>query len=176
MTRELEARDAKLGPKMQALNERQRNFVIALFIVKPGHGSAVRAARSAGFGTEKSSNQTMASIASRLMHDDRIIEATREHGEKFLKATVPAALRALEKLILTPAHKDHGRAVAAVVDRLYPLETQHNLKVEHTAGPGFQETTEVLARIAALAEKFRVSLPAPTVIDVIPSEVFHADS
>ena len=171
-----EADDAKLGPKMLALNDRQRKFVVAIFIVKPGHGSAVRAARSAGFGTAKSSNQTMASIASRLMHSDLIIEATREYGERFLKAAGPAALRALEKLILTPAHKDHGRAVAAVVDRLYPMETQHNLKVEHSAGPGFKETAEVLARIADLAAKFRVSLPAPTVINVSPNEVGHVDN
>jgi phage terminase small subunit len=167
--------DAKFGPKMEALNERQRKFVVALFIVKPGHGSAVRAARSAGFGTDKSSAQTMASIASRLMHDDRIIEATREYGERFLKAAGPAALRALEKLILTPSHKDHGRAVAAVVDRLYPMETQHNLNVEHNVGPGFKETAEVMARIADLAAKFRVSLPAPTVINASPNEVDHVD-
>jgi phage terminase small subunit len=146
--------DGALGPKMSALSERQQKFVIALFIVKQGHGAAVRAARSAGYGTSASNNQTMASISSRLMHDERILEAVREYGERFLKAAGPSALRALEKLILTPSHKDHGRAVAAVVDRLYPTETVHNVKVEHDVTPSFKDTAEVMERIAALAARY----------------------
>jgi predicted dinucleotide-utilizing enzyme len=124
---------AKLGPKMQALTEKQRNFVIALFAVRQGHGAAVRAARAAGWGTPSSSAQSMATISSRLMHNDAIIEGMREYGEQFLKAAGPAALRALEKMILTPSHKGHERSVAAVVDRLYAVETRHLVDVHHHA-------------------------------------------
>jgi hypothetical protein len=138
-----DANEPKLGPKMLALNERQQKFVICLFVVKPGHGAAVRACRAAGWGTPTSSPQSIANIASRLMHSDHIIEAMREYGEQFLKAAAPAALRALEKLILTPSHKGHERAVSAVVDRLYPLETVSTLNVRHDATPSFKETAEV---------------------------------
>jgi hypothetical protein len=161
----IEPVEAKLGPKMQALTEKQRNFIIAMFTVRQGHGAAVRAARAAEFGTPSSSPQSMATIASRLMHTDAIIEAMREYGEQFLKAAGPTALRALERLILTPGHKGHERAVSAVVDRLYPIETQHTVKVEHSASPDFKETTQILAKIAELAAKFSVRLPSPTIIE-----------
>jgi hypothetical protein len=152
--------DATLGPKMLALNERQRKFVIAVFAVKQGHGNAVRAARASGWGTADSSPQSIASIASRLMHTEAIIEGMREYGEQFLKAAGPTALRALEKLILTPSHKGHERAVSAVVDRLYPLETVATLNVRHDATPAFKATADVLARIgtAGAARRFFVFL------------------
>lgn len=163
--------DLKLGPKMLAITEKQRAFVVALFTVRQGHGAAVRAARASGWGNAGSSPQSMATIASRLMHDDRIIEATREYGEQFLKGAAPAALRALHKLIATPSHKGHERAVAAVVDRLYPLETVHNVNVAHDVTPNFKESAQILARIEELAAKFRVRLPAPTVIEGEAAEV-----
>jgi hypothetical protein len=158
--------EAKLGPKMQALNEKQRNFVIAMFTVRQGRGAAVRAARLSGWGQPLSSAASMATIGSRLMHNDAIIEAMREYGEQFLKGAAPAALLALEKLILTPGHKGHERAVSAVVDRLYPAEIVHNVKHEHThdATPNFKETAQVLERIAELAAKFSVRLPAPPLL------------
>jgi hypothetical protein len=72
----LEPIDAKDGPKMQALpTDRHRAFVRALYQVRPGHGAAVKAAKMAGFGTAESSPQSMATIASRLKHDDRVLEA-----------------------------------------------------------------------------------------------------
>ena len=118
--------EATFGPRMLALNERQQKFVVALFTtVKPGHGAAARAARAAGFGTPGSSPSSIATIASRLMHEEKLLDAMREFGEQFLKGSAPAALRALQKLILTPGHKGHERAVAAVVDRLYPVEPGH---------------------------------------------------
>jgi hypothetical protein len=161
----LEPNEAKFGPKMQALNEKQRGFVIAMFTVRQGRGAAVRAARLAGWGQPLSSAASMATIGSRLMHNDAIIEALREYGEQFLKGAAPAALLALEKLILTPGHKGHERAISEIITRLYPAETQHVVKVQHDATPDFKETAQVYARIAELAAKFSVKLPAPLVID-----------
>jgi hypothetical protein len=165
--------ETKLGLKMLALNERQRNFIIAMFTVRPGHGAATKAARLSGWGNAGSSPASMATIASRLMHSDPIIEGMREYGEQFLKGTAPAALRALEKLILTPSHKGHERAVSAVVDRLYAVETTHLVKVQHDVTPDFRETAQIHARIAELTAKFRLQLPAPAarVLDGEFSEV-----
>ena len=80
-------------------------------------------------------------------------------------AAAPPAIRALSHLIETPSHKDHARGIAMVLDRVHPAETQHTVKVEHSATPDFKETAQVLARIAELAAKFSVRLPAPRVID-----------
>jgi hypothetical protein len=164
----LDRSEPKFGPKMLALpTEKHRNFVIALFTVRAGHGAAARAARAAGFGTETSSPASIATISSRLMHDDRVIEAMREYGEQFLKAAGPNALRALEKLILTPSHKGHERAVAAVVDRLYPVETVQTLNVRHDATPAFRATADVLARITEVAARLGIdSHSLPPLIDL----------
>ena len=158
--------EAKLGPKMLALSEKQRNFIIALFVVRQGHGAAVRAARASGWGTPSSSAQSLATISSRLMHNDAIIEGMREYGEQFLKAAGPAALRALEKLILTPGHKGHERAVDAVVSRLYPVETTHKVTVEHQASSSMKATAEVFERIMLLAARAGV----PPMIDLTPEK------
>ena len=154
--------DAKEGAKMQALpSERHRAFVRAIFQVKPGYGSAVKAAKIAGFGTPTSKPQTMATIASRILHDERVLEAIREYGDRFLLATSPLALRALQKLIQTPAHKDHARGIAMVLDRTSPVELNVKHKHEHDVTPNAMETAQILQRIAELSTKFSVRLPAP---------------
>jgi hypothetical protein len=163
---ELEPAEAKLGPKMLGLTLKQRNFVIALFAVRQGRGAAVRAARAAGFGNPGSSPASMATISSRLMHTDAIIEGMREYGEQFLRGAAPAALLALQKLILTPSHKGHERAVTGLVQRLYPTETQYTVKVEHTASSSMKATAEVFARIMDLSARANV----PPMIDVTPEK------
>lgn len=157
--------DAKAGPKMRALpTDRHRDFVRALFQVRPGHGAQVKAARLAGFGTETSSPQSIATIASRLMHDERVLEAIREFGERFIRGASPIALKAAQRLILDPKHKDHARAIGMVLDREFPLQTVHNVKVEHEVSASMQATAEVYAKIMELAARARV----PPMIDVTP--------
>jgi hypothetical protein len=152
------------GPKMLALpSDKHREFVVALFVVRPGFGAPSRAARLAGWGTETSSKNSITSMASRLMHNEAVLDAIREYGEQFLRGAGPNALRALENLVNSPAHKDHGRAVAAVIDRLYPAEQVQTLNVRHDATPEFRSTAEVMARIAELSAKFGVA--PPKVID-----------
>jgi hypothetical protein len=94
------------------------------------------------------------------MHDDRILLAMREYGEQ-------GALKALRKLIDTPSHKRHERAVT-VLDRMYPVENVLNVKHNHDVTPNFQNTAKTMARMVELAAKFGApmpSLPAPIVID-----------
>jgi len=155
-----EAIEAKLGPKMLALSEKQQKFVIALFTtVRPGHGAASKACRLAGFGTPTSSPQSIATISSRLMNDERVLEGMREYGERFIRSTAPAAIRAMHKLILTPSHKDHGRAVGMLLDRVHPAEMVHKVKHEHDVTPNAMETAHILKRIAELCSKFNVAAP-----------------
>src|SRR5580698_200728 len=94
----LEPVDAKDGPAMLALpTDRHRAFVRALYQVKPGHGMYVRAAKVAGFGSPDSTPQSMATIASRLKSDERVMRAISEEDQKHIRGAAPRALRALDR-------------------------------------------------------------------------------
>jgi hypothetical protein len=162
----LEPVDAQDGAAMKALpTDRHRAFVRALYTVRPGHGARVKAAKLAGFGTPTSTPQSMATIASRLSHDERVLAAIAEEDQKYIRSSAPRAIGALSRLIENPGHKDHARGIAMILDRTMPLETVHNVQVKHDATPEFKETAQVLARISELAAKFSVRLPAPLIIE-----------
>lgn len=165
----LEPIDAKDGPMMLALpSDRHRAFVRALYQVRPGHGAAVRAAKMAGFGTAESSPSSMATIASRLKHDERILAALEEEDKKFIRASAPRAVSALARLVEDPDHKDHARGISMVLDRVHPAEQVHKVTTTHDVTPAFQDTAKTMARMAELAAKFGAPmppLPAPIVID-----------
>jgi hypothetical protein len=162
----LEPVDAIDGPMMKALpTDRHRAFIRALYQVKPGHGANVKAAKLAGWGQPLSSPASMATIASRLAHDERVLAAICEEDEKRIRSSAPRAISALSALVENPKHKDHARGIAMVLDRVHPVETTHHVKVEHDATPNFKETAQVLERIAELAAKFSVRLPSPNIIE-----------
>jgi hypothetical protein len=124
--------NVKWGPAMRALSDRGRAFVLALFSVAPGFGAAVRAAQEACYGTTTSTPQSMASIASGLMHDEKILAAVREHSERYIKNSAPRALTALMNLIEDPSSRDHARGIAMLLDRVHPVESHHSIDVQHT--------------------------------------------
>jgi hypothetical protein len=165
----IEPVDAKDGPAMLALpTDRHRAFVRALYTVRPGHGARVKAAKLAGFGTPQSTVQTMATIASRLAHDERVLAAIAEEDQKYIRSSAPRAMGALSRLIEDPRHKDHARGIAMILDRTMPLETV--VKVNHDATPAFSATAHVLARIADLAARAGIDLSKlPPMIDVTPA-------
>jgi hypothetical protein len=153
---------------MKALpTDRHRAFVRAMYQVKPGHGAAVRAAKLAGFGTPESSPQSMATIASRLTHDKRVQEAFAEQDELHIRASAPRAIRALSALIENPKSKDHARGIAMIIDRTMPVETVHNVKVEHEPSSSMKATAEIFERIMVLAARAKV----PVMIDLTPEKV-----
>lgn len=149
--------------------DRHRAFVRALYSVKPGHGANVKAAKLAGFGSPTSTPQSMATIASRLAHDERVLAAIREEDEKRIRSSAPRAIAALSALIENPKSKDHARGIAMVLDRVHPAETI--VKMQHDATPAFKATADVLARIAALAARAGIDLSKlPPMIDVTPGK------
>ena len=147
--------------------DRHRAFVRALYTVHPGWGARVKAAKLAGFGTPTSSAQSMATIASRLSHDERVLAAIAEEDQKYIRSSAPRAIGALARLIENPNAKDHARGIAMVLDRTMPLETVHNVKIEHEASSSMKATAEVFERIMELAARARV----PPMIDVTPQKV-----
>jgi hypothetical protein len=157
----LEPIDAQDGPAMQALpSARHRAFVCALYTVRPGWGASVKAAKQAGFGTPTSSAQSMATIASRLRHDDRILAAIAEEDQKYIRSSAPRAMSALVRLIENPKAKDHARGIAMVLDRTMPVEQLHTVKHEHDVTANAMNTAQTLQRIAELCSKFNIAAPA----------------
>ena len=110
----------------------------------------------------------MATIASRLTHDKRVQEAFAEQDQLYIRASAPRAIRALSALIENPEAKDHARGIAMVLDRVHP--TENTLTVKHDATPAFQNTAEVMKRVAELAAKCNIALPAPKVINAVANE------
>jgi hypothetical protein len=87
------------------------------------------------------------------MQDQRIVEAVAEESQKFLRAIVPEAVAALRRLVNDPKHRDHGRAVLAMIDRIDPVETRHVVDVHRRTEIAVVTTDEVLKKINELATK-----------------------
>lgn len=164
--------ESDFGPAMRALHPKQQAFVLAMYAVKPGHGAAVRAAKASGYGTSTTDAKSWSSIAARLRSDEKIQAALAEEDQKRIRAAAPRAIRALEHLIETPSHRDHGRALGMVLDRVHPVETTHRVEVEHRHAVAAPE--DVIARIREIAARVGVvpfGLPAPRVIDGTCEEI-----
>jgi hypothetical protein len=120
------------GPCMAALpSDKHRAFVLSLYEIERGHGSHVKAAKMAGFGTDTSSARSWGVIASKLFNDPRIQAAMHEEDQARIRASAPRAILGLQHLIEDPTHRDHGRAIGIVMDRVHPTETRHTVEVTH---------------------------------------------
>jgi hypothetical protein len=160
--------DAVDGPKMAGLpSDRHRAFVRALYEVPPGFGFGVKAAKMSGWGCETSTAHCMAVIASKLMHDERVLEAIHEEDRKRIRASAPRAIRALSDIIENPDSKDHVRGIGMILDRTHGVQTTHVVSVEHRASASMEATAQVMARILELSE--RAMIDAPKMIDVTPT-------
>jgi len=86
----------------------------------------------------------------------------QEESQRRLRLLPPVAIQALEKLIGDSSHRDHMRAVAAVIDRVDPLQQSLNVNVRHDPAPTLEMTQKVLDKIEALARRAGIAaLPAP---------------
>ncbi|MDH2353499.1 hypothetical protein QCM80_22965 [Bradyrhizobium sp. SSUT112] len=138
---------------MSALNERQKRFVHALFLAPKSHGSRTFAAKAAGYGTPTSSRQSLSQIGHQLSTDPKVQAAISEVSASYLTTLGPPAVRALRKLLEDPKHKDHGRALGIIMDRVTPVQSTAVLKLQHDASPALVATAAVLKRIADLATR-----------------------
>jgi hypothetical protein len=122
------------------------------------------AARQAGYGTPTSSSKSLGVIAGRIIHDDDVQDAIKEHAHRVMRAIPPEAIRALKELIRDPKHRDHARAIAMVIDRTDPLQTLTTVRIEDTRPPSIEATQAVLDRIEELMKRAGLA-PPPKVID-----------
>jgi hypothetical protein len=153
------------GPAMRALaTDRQRAFVRALFDAPSKDGRVSWAARAAGYGTPTSSDKVFSTIGARLHTSEPIQRAIAEHSARVLRGLSPSAIKALEDLIANPLHRDHARGIAMVLERSDPIETRHNVTVEHKDERQLVAATkEVIERIHALARRVGVPQLAPPI-------------
>jgi phage terminase small subunit len=154
--------DTHVGPAMRALTEKQRRFVLALFEAPKKYGRGVFAAERAGY--EASSRGNLSIIASQLNADPRVQAAIAEVSQARFTILGPTAVYAIEKLLENPRHRDHGRALAMVMDRVAPALSTAVVKIEGEVKLNAGDAALVLERIEELSRKFMVALPAPKVI------------
>jgi hypothetical protein len=142
----------QLGPAMQALpNAKWRAYVYHLITQKSGHGALTRAARAAGFG-KNSTPTNLAKLAWRLSREERVIAAVAEESKKVIRLGHPEAAAAVINLIRNPKHRDHMRAVDAVLSRADPIEShsRHNIEVLHRTIDPDREALEELRALRHL--------------------------
>jgi hypothetical protein len=151
---------------MAALPPKRRDFVVNLYDEEApakGDGLLIFAAAKAGYGTGQSSNKVLSVIANRLIQDDRVKEAIAEYSRGLVRAISPEAVCAVRALVRDPTHKDHARAVMAIMDRFDPLETTHTVKIEDNRPPSAEVTQAVLDRIEQLMLRVGLVKPAPVI-------------
>lgn len=140
--------DAKLGPAMSNLNERQRAFVVAM--VEMGGINFTRAALAAGYGNGKT--DAAAVQGNRLAHDENIIAAIHEEAYRRLRSGNIMAVQTLLEIADDHAaeNKDRLKACEMILNRSgIPATTEHLVKVERAD----MSEEVMIKRIRQLAQK-----------------------
>ena len=120
------------GPKMQALNERERKFCwayVTAMMAFGGDASAADAAREAGYSDASGAAKVR---ANELLHRERVQEALDELAQREMRGLALPALLALKRVMEDPQHRDHVRAILAVLNRVGMSErTEAHVTVTH---------------------------------------------
>lgn len=123
--------DGKLGPKMSALTEKQREFV--RYLVERGDRDHTHCAKLAGYSANSANSLRV--TAHHLFHDERIQEAIREESQRRLVGMLPLATRIVGDILASEDAKDENRLKAAgmVMDRggMHQVQEQkHSLEFD----------------------------------------------
>ncbi len=131
-----------VGPKMAALDERQRKFAWAMAY---GEWNAAAAAREAGYSDVKDACKVRGYD---LLHNPRILDAIEEATRSVMRALGPLAVGAATKILKDTSHPAHARMVETILDRSgHSARTEHKVTVEHTVDT---KELEALAQRLAL--------------------------
>lgn len=162
--------EPELGPKMRALNERQRAFVMAV-IEQPGITQG-EAARRAGYSA--SSDGLLRKTGHFLAHDERVIAAIHEVAGQRMRSSSLLAADVLVGLLGSGDEKVQLKAAGMLLDRVgFGAQQNININQHVTDNSG----KAIMDRIAALADKLGLDkgrllgAPAAPVLDAEFSEV-----
>lgn len=135
------------GPAMSALSEKEQVFVEAYMSNKSGS----EACRIAGYGNDEgtSTPETMAKIAYRLVHRDRIIAAFTEVSKQAVRKLVPQALQAMSDIVNDRHGKDRFNAARFLLAKHEPEVTKIDAHVTHEI---VDHTAEAIAQLRALKQ------------------------
>ena len=141
-----------LGPAMRELSEMQRAFVRSLVTQRPGYGALTRAAKAAGYGknSQGGAPANISKHAHDLSRNEKIIAAISEESKKVIRTAFPEAVSALLNMIRDVNHRDHARAVMALIDRCDPPQTKHSIDVVHRTIDPDREALEELKALRRL--------------------------
>jgi phage terminase small subunit len=138
----------EFGPKMQALDDRRKRFVLAL--VEDPMISGAEAARRAGYSDVAEGAKVR---AHGLMHDKRVVEALQEQAGKRLWSVSLKAAGRVETMIDSDDEKIALKASLAVLDRV-GWAAQQNININQTVTD--QSGKGILKRIEELADRLGV--------------------
>ncbi len=141
----------ELGPKMLALSEKQRRFVLEL--VADPLMSRTEAARLAGYQNSNPDGAALRVAGHRLMHDQRIIDAMHEQAGKRLWALSMKAAHRVDQMLDSEDEKIALKAAVAVLDRT-GFGAQQNINIHQTVRD--ESSKAILGRIEALADRLGV--------------------
>jgi hypothetical protein len=135
---------------MRALpNAAWRIFCLALVTGRQKHGRYSAAARAAGLG-KNSTPANLAKLAWKIAHDERMIDAVAVESRKYLRGAHPEAVAALVNMVRDKKHRDHARAVMAIVDRTDPVIGRQQIEVTHKIVDPDQQALEELRALRQL--------------------------
>jgi hypothetical protein len=142
------------GPAMAALTEKQRRFVMELRYGPAGYGSEVRAARAAGYGNSRSTDNSMKVTAHQTLHNPKVQNALHEIGGKVIRAEAFQSIKNTVTIANDLTHRDCLKANIALMDRGgFAVETHHTVTVERSPATIALATEQILQRIALLTAK-----------------------
>lgn len=137
--------DGHLGPAMEALPPRQRQFVFALIQTGCTQSKAAELAGYAG------GPNTWKAMGWRLAHDSRVQAAIHEEAQKLIRSTSVMAINVITEIASNPKveAKDRLKAAVELLNRSgLHAHTEHKLTVEH-----HRSETEEVQRIRQFAEQ-----------------------
>lgn len=158
----------RCGPKMQAITENERRFVIAM--VETGGSDPKLAAQMAGYGGTENSRSV---AVHRLMHSEDVLAAIREETDKLLRFSALIGYKALEEIAQDRANPKRFNAAVELLNRAGLQVIQ---KFEHTIDDK-RKTREIIADIKRMAKELGIDpalLLGKDVIDAEFTEVVKA--
>ncbi|MCC7047191.1 MAG: hypothetical protein IT562_10800 [Alphaproteobacteria bacterium] len=149
MSNEISADLEGFGPKMSALTEKQRRYVLAM--LSDPLGNPTRWARAAGYSDVKEGAKVRGHF---LAHDERISEAAQEEAARHLTTIGPVlGIGVMFQIARTKGHRDQLRAAEALANRAgFHEKTEHLVHVHKTDRTG----AAMVDRIKQLADALGV--------------------
>jgi phage terminase small subunit len=116
--------------------------------LKPERGYKVQAARLAGYSASTAHN--MSSLTQDLLKRPRVIALIAEMVPKRIHAMAPNALEAYEEILGDRQHKDRHKIATAVLERIAPTVTRHDINVRHEIIDRDKDMVAYLRKLLAL--------------------------